>query len=75
MNLTQSQALTVLLEKYAHTFADRFALQQRTAVKGQKVYLNTLAVYAVHSYLKWMEIRTDLNRETVGILRHRLCSM
>ncbi|MGF1492464.1 MAG: DUF1822 family protein [Microcoleaceae cyanobacterium] len=62
MNLTQSQALTVLLEKYAHTFADRFALQQRTAVKGQQVYLNTLAVYAVHSYLKWMEIRTDLEQ-------------
>ena len=31
-----------------------------TVEKGKRVYLNALAVYAVHSYLKWLQIQTDL---------------
>ncbi|MGL5083118.1 MAG: DUF1822 family protein [Microcoleaceae cyanobacterium] len=62
MNSTQSEALTVLLEKHAHTFAKRFASEQANPQKGKQVYLNTLAVYAVHSYLKWLDIKTNLDR-------------
>ncbi|MGF1492602.1 MAG: DUF1822 family protein [Microcoleaceae cyanobacterium] len=62
MTPTRSQALTVLLEKHAHVFAERFALEQANPQKGQQVYLNTLAIYAVHSYLKWLGIRTNLEQ-------------
>ncbi len=29
-------------------------------IKSKKVYLNTIAVYAVHSYLPWLNIKTTL---------------
>ena len=62
MNITQSQSLTVLLDKHAHRYAQQFAAQQATPQKGKQVYLNTLAVYAVHSYLKWLPIETALHQ-------------
>jgi len=55
-------SLTVPLEREAHCLAKQFATQQATPQKGKQVYLNTLAVYAVHSYLKWLQIETDLSQ-------------
>lgn len=40
---------------------DREQAKQARISRGKRVYLNTLAVYAVHSYLKWLQIETDLN--------------
>ncbi len=48
--------------KEAHRLAEQFARQQATPQKGKRVYLNTLAVYAVHSYLKWLQIETNLHQ-------------
>lgn len=62
MNNTQRNILTVPLSQKAHRYAEEFAAQQDTAEKGKQVYLNTLAVYAVHSYLKWLNIETALNQ-------------
>ncbi|MBD0345551.1 MAG: DUF1822 family protein [Coleofasciculus sp. Co-bin14] len=62
MNTTQTPLLTVPLGGEAHAFARQFATQQATPQKGKRVYLNTLAVYAVHNYLKWLQIETDLNQ-------------
>ncbi|NJK37668.1 MAG: DUF1822 family protein [Oscillatoriales cyanobacterium RM2_1_1] len=62
MSSTQSPALVVLLDQHAHTFAKRFAAEQVNPQKGKQVYLNTLAVYTVHSYLKWLEIKTNLDQ-------------
>lgn len=40
-------------------FAEVFAKKQTNPQKRKQVYLNTVAVLAVHSYLKWMEFKPD----------------
>ncbi|HAX79743.1 MAG TPA: hypothetical protein DCY88_28885 [Cyanobacteria bacterium UBA11372] len=62
MNNTQAHLLKVPLGYEAHRLAQKFAAQQATRQKGKQVYLNTLAVYAVHSYLKWLQIETSLDQ-------------
>lgn len=52
----------VPLGQEAHRLAGEFAREQSTAEKSKKVYLNTLAVYAAHRYLKWLNIETDLQQ-------------
>jgi len=61
MNLAELPLLTVPLELKAHEMARQLAAVQSTVQKGKRVYLNALAVYAVHSYLKWLQIETYLN--------------
>lgn len=61
MNITNYQPVTVPLRKEAHHFARLFAAEQINVEKGKQVYFNTLAVYAVHSYLKWLQIPSDLD--------------
>ena len=61
MNIAELPLLTVPLELKAHELARQLAAVQSTVQKGKRVYLNALAVYAVHSYLKWLPIETDLN--------------
>ena len=60
MTLTQSSPITILLDRKAHNYAQQFASQQATPEKGKQVYLNTLAVYAVDTYLKYFAIKTNL---------------
>ncbi len=60
MTSTQSQPISVPLGKDAHRWAEMFASEQATPQKGKEVYLNTLAVCAVHSYLKWLMVETHL---------------
>lgn len=60
MNTKDIHLLTVPLELKAHEMARQLAAIQSTTQKGKRVYLNALAVYAVHSYLKWLRIETDL---------------
>ncbi|MFN6460304.1 MAG: DUF1822 family protein [Nostoc sp. DedVER02] len=62
MTNTQPHTLSVPLPKNAHRWAEEFAAQQDNPEKGKQVYLNTLAVYAVHSYLKWLNVETALNQ-------------
>lgn len=62
MTLTLSQPLTVALGRDARRYAEIFAAEQATPQKGKRVYFNTLAVYAVHTYLKWLSIKTALER-------------
>ncbi|MFB2977732.1 DUF1822 family protein [Microseira sp. BLCC-F43] len=62
MNNTQAHLLKVPLGYEAHRLAQKFAAQQANRQKGKQVYLNTLAVYAVHSYLKWLQIETSLEQ-------------
>jgi hypothetical protein len=50
------------LSDQAHAYARKFAQEQATNWKAKQVYLNTLAVYAVHSYLQWMEFETKLSQ-------------
>jgi hypothetical protein len=62
MNFAPSQTITVLLDKHAHRYARQFAAEQASVEKGKQVYLNTLAVCAVQTYLKWLSIPTALDR-------------
>mgnify|MGYP001794745398 CR=1 FL=1 len=60
MNSTQPDYLQIPLGKDAHQKAEEFAAEQDDLDKGKQVYLNTLAVYAVNNYLKWLSIETAL---------------
>lgn len=62
MNSTEKLYLKVPLGQEAHAIARQFAAEQATPQKGKQTYLNTLAVYAVHSYLKWLQIKSDLSQ-------------
>ncbi|WP_414565043.1 MULTISPECIES: DUF1822 family protein [unclassified Anabaena] len=63
MNSLETQRyLTVPLGREAHVIAHQFATEQITPQKGKQIYLNTLAVYAVHHYLKWLQIDTNLSQ-------------
>lgn len=62
MNSTEKLYLKVPLGQEAHALARQFAAEQATPQKGKQTYLNTLAVYAVHSYLKWLQIESDLSQ-------------
>lgn len=62
MNSTQTNGLLVPLGKVAHQKAEEFAAEQDSVEKGKQVYLNTLAVYAVHNYFKWLKVETALHQ-------------
>jgi hypothetical protein len=62
MNSMQSNYINVPLPQNAHRWAEEFAAEQISLKKGKQVYLNTLAVYAVRSYLEWLNIETSLNK-------------
>ncbi len=62
MNSLEIPQLTISLGREAHAISAQFAAEQTTPQKGKKTYLNTLAVYAVHNYLKWLQIETDLSQ-------------
>lgn len=59
MSSTTFPLLMVPLDLEIHSRARHLAAQQSTVEKGKRVYLNALAVYAVHSYLKWLQIPTN----------------
>ena len=62
MNSTQPDYLQIPLGKDAHQKAEEFAAEQDNLDKGKQVYLNTVAVYAVNNYLKWLSIETALHQ-------------
>jgi hypothetical protein len=53
--------LAVPLTIRGHHAAQRFYQQHSDPQKAKQVYLNTLAIDAVHSYLSWLGITTDLS--------------
>lgn len=53
-------ALPLPITQTALAIAEHFANQQPTPDKATQVWLNTLAVHAVHDYLEMMGITTDL---------------
>ncbi|MBD2459753.1 DUF1822 family protein [Oscillatoria sp. FACHB-1407] len=70
MHSTASPHLTVPLTAIAHDWAQHFAAEQANPQKGKRVYLNTLAVWAVHRYLNWLQIDNDLQRSDSWDLRY-----
>lgn len=69
----EMQKTEISLGIEAHRLAGKFAAEQATTERSKQVYLNTLAVYTVHRYLKWLGIETDLSQSDCWnpILRNR----
>ncbi|GFE71328.1 DUF1822 family protein [Chroococcus sp. FPU101] len=61
MKTSFPDSIPVALDQQAHRYAAQFAAQQTNSFKGKQVYLNTLAVCAVQSYLQWLSIYTRLD--------------
>lgn len=59
MTRQETRQLSIPLGRTAHELAMQYAAQQASAIEGRQVYLNTLAVYAVQSWLEWMHIESD----------------
>lgn len=58
MNNTVS--IPIPLTPEAHQYARKFAAQQLSPEKARRVYLRTLAVYAVNAYLRCIQVETAL---------------
>ncbi len=58
MNNTDKPIVNIPLGSQAH----QFATKQASAHKNKWVYLNALAVYAVHRYLKRLQVKIDLSQ-------------
>ena len=58
--MKKSSMFTVFLGREAHQIADKFCQLHSDFAKAQRVYLNTLAVYAVNYYLQCLRVETDL---------------
>ena len=56
----QDLTLPVPLTLRGHHTAQLFYQQHSNPQKAKQVYLNTLAIDAVHSYLSWLGVATDL---------------
>lgn len=61
MNLTDDSTFTMPLTQSFHQVAEQFRQQQSNPQKAKQIYLNTLAVQAVKSYLEWFGVETDLD--------------
>jgi Protein of unknown function (DUF1822) len=60
LNPTKSDlTLPIPLTLKAHRTAETFYQQHSDPQKAKQVYLNTLAIDAVHSYLSWLGVLTD----------------
>ena len=53
--------IIVPLNDEIHQLAKQFAKEQTTPEKREQVLLNTYSVYAVHTYLNWVEINSQLD--------------
>lgn len=62
MNNTKAHRFIVPLSQEAHRLAAQFAAQHLTQEKGKQVYLSILSVYAVHRYLKYLNIETNFEQ-------------
>ena len=58
----EAWTFTVPLALEAHSQAEQFRRSQPNPHKAKQVYLNTLAVYAVNSYLQGRGFETDLDK-------------
>lgn len=59
-NIASPTTIPVPLPPIAHDYAKQNAMRQSNNNQAQRVYRRTLAVYAVHSYLRCVNIATDL---------------
>ena len=66
METIETSQLLVPLTSQAHKKGLEFAAEQKNVTEGKQVYLNTLAVMAVHQCLQWVGIESDFGECNVG---------
>ncbi|BAZ02764.1 hypothetical protein NIES37_67770 [Tolypothrix tenuis PCC 7101] len=59
-SMTEQLTFSITLTREAHTIAEEYSKSISNSLKQQQIYVNTLAVYAVDSYLQCMGFATDL---------------
>jgi hypothetical protein len=59
--MDEAFSIIVPLKTEVHQIARQFAAEQNSFIKGKQVYLNTLAVVALHTYLGWLDLSSDLD--------------
>lgn len=62
MNDQERHCLKIYLDSEAHQVAHKFGRKQDSQEKAKKVYLNSLAVYAVSLFLEEISFETNLNQ-------------
>lgn len=81
INKPEISLLNIPLGRQAHQLASHYAVEamelapeSRQREQGKKIYLNTLAIYAVETYLRWQDYEVNINDSDFGniILRSRL---
>ncbi len=68
MMKTTTARILVPLGREAHAIAQHYAIQQSTPQAGKQAYLNALTVYAVQSYLNWLQVETDFGTEQLALM-------
>jgi hypothetical protein len=74
MNSIESPLVTIHLSAADHEVAMEFAKQHPTPQRGKTIYLNTLAIQAVHHYLNWFGINSNLAESDAWSLPGQLLS-
>lgn len=74
MNSIESPLVTIPLSAADHEVAMEFAKQQPSPQRGKSIYLNTLAIQAVHHYLNWFGIDSNLAQSNAWSLPGQLLS-
>lgn len=62
MNHTDVVGMPVALDARAHDQAARLAAEQMSPAVGRRVYLNALAVWAVHTYCRWLGVASEIGQ-------------
>jgi|GEM_PF-5408287 len=62
MTINAASILEIPLGTTAHDLAGKFATEHPDPQTSKQIYLNTLAVYAVHRYFTWLDIDSHPNR-------------
>lgn len=62
INANYRNEIPIALPPTIQAIAQTFRQRQINPEKGHQVYANTLAVYAVHTYLQWFGLQSDLER-------------
>ena len=74
MNSIKSPLVTIPLSAADHEVAMEFAKQQPSPQRGKHIYLNTLAIQAVHHYLNWFGINSNPTQSDAWSLPGQLLS-
>jgi Protein of unknown function (DUF1822) len=75
MTTMTTEEIKILLDDNARAQALEAAAEQIDLDRGRLAYCNTLAVHAMHTYLGWMQIRSDLENISDSFPERRIAPL